>query len=57
MNYIVTDLCPVRHDGRLYEEGDVIANLTEDQAVQLLGGGFIIEQPKKSAGKPVAPDA
>lgn len=57
MNYIVTDLSPVRHNGKVYQDGDIIAGLTEDQAAQLLSGGNIVEQPKKPAGRSAVPDA
>jgi len=52
MSYIVTDLGPVHHDGKLFEEGDSIASLTEEQAAPLLELGVIVTASAKPSAKP-----
>lgn len=51
MTYIVTNLSPVRHNGVLYQEGDSIPSLTEQQAAPLLELGVISEAPVKPVKK------
>jgi len=43
MTYTVTNLSPVNHDGKVYQEGDSIPSLTEEQAAPLLELGMISE--------------
>lgn len=52
MSYIVTDLGPVHHNGKLFEEGDTISSLTEEQAAPLLELGVIATAPAKPPAKP-----
>jgi hypothetical protein len=51
MSYIVTNVSPVRHNGTVYQEGDSIPSLTEQQAAPLLELGVISEAPAKVAKK------
>jgi hypothetical protein len=51
MTYAVTNLSPVNHDGKIYQEGDSIPSLTEQQAAPLLELGVISEAPAKVARK------
>jgi len=58
MSYIVTDLGPVHHDGKLFEEGDSIASLTEAQAAPLLELGVIANAAANAAANaPAKPSA
>jgi hypothetical protein len=57
MSYIVTNVSPVRHNGTVYQEGDSIPSLTEEQAAPLLELGVISEatqgEPEQEAeGEP-----
>jgi hypothetical protein len=51
MTYTVTNMSPVMVDGKIYQEGDSIPSLTEEQAAPLLELGVISEAPAKVAKK------
>jgi len=52
MSYIVTDLGPVNHDGKIFLKGDTISSVTEEQAAHLLKIGVIVTASAKPSAKP-----
>jgi hypothetical protein len=55
MSFVVTNLSPVNHDGKLYEEGQEIPGLSSEQATPLLALGVIQETaPPAPPEKPTA---
>lgn len=52
MTYLVTDLSPVSHSGKILSEGQEVSGLSEQEAKQLLSLGVIKAKAKATpAGK------
>jgi hypothetical protein len=55
MSYVVTDLSPVNHGGKIYKAGQPIPDLTPEQAAPLLALGVIQETTPPPAEETTPP--